>query len=196
MSAIKKVLKNEVYNLPYYIVIFCILSAIGWLYETILASIRMGHFVDTGFLYLSITPIYGISVIVFYLLFGTPKNMKIFGLKSNKIINKKANYYIYFLFAVLVPTFMELVVGFVFDIFFNIRLWDYSSWIMNFKGYISLPVSLFWGVSLTLGMAFVFDRLLKLTKKINRKTVVNLSYIIILFIILDLIAQFVIKVIM
>jgi len=42
----------------------------------------------------------------------------------------------------MITTIIELVVGFILDKFFNMRLWDYSNWSFNFMGYISLNHSI------------------------------------------------------
>ena len=61
----------------------------------------------------------------------------------------------YLLFAFFIPTFAELLVGFVFDTAFSIRLWSYAGFPFNYKapfirsekwgknyqvGFINLPI--------------------------------------------------------
>lgn len=43
-------------------------------------------------------------------------------------------------------TFLELIFGFVFNIFLKKEVWDYSRMPFNFKGQICLLYSFFWGI--------------------------------------------------
>ncbi len=44
-----------------YIMVFTVSSFLGWLYETVLTSVRWETFAERGFLQLPICPIYGVG---------------------------------------------------------------------------------------------------------------------------------------
>jgi len=52
----------------------------------------------------------------------------------------------------LTITILELIFGYLGFLLFNVKLWDYSSHLINFQGYISLEMFLFWSI-----MGFVFS---------------------------------------
>ena len=105
--------------------LFLFISFIGFTYETILAIILKFNDLDRGFLSLPLCPIYGSGVILTYLLFDTPKNMRVvrYKLKSNY----KIKIYLYFLFSALVASMLESIIGYFFENKFNVVLWEYSS---------------------------------------------------------------------
>ena len=50
-----------------------------------------------------------------------------------------------FLFGIVLATAVELVAGWLLDVCFHARWWDYSNKPLNFHGYICLEFSLIWG---------------------------------------------------
>ena len=60
---------------------------------------------------------------------------------------------------------LEFLTAFVLDTFFHFPLWSYSTWPLNFRGYICLPVTVIWGI-MSLFVVYVSqpptDRLIKL----------------------------------
>ena len=108
-------------------VIFATGSLIGWFLESIFRSLVEKKPINAGFLNGPYLPIYGFGIIFLYTLSLT---------QFNPIIK-----ILVFTFS---ATLLELVTGYVFAEFFNIRLWDYSEEYMNFKGYICLLYTMFW----------------------------------------------------
>ena len=82
-------------------------SFLGWLWETIFSFfLRSPN--DRGFLLLPVCPIYGFALILVYLLFGTPADMRLLGhpvFRSKPVLR----YLSYFLAAALLSTAIELV---------------------------------------------------------------------------------------
>ena len=76
--------------------LFLFVSFIGFTYETLLAIILKFNDLDRGFLNLPLCPIYGSGVILTYLVFNLPKDMRIF--KYRISLNKRITVYLYFLF--------------------------------------------------------------------------------------------------
>lgn len=143
-----------------------IFSFAGWVWETIHVSMLAGKLVDRGFLFLPMCPIYGLTMVIAYLLIGIPR-------KPNGILKstrgKWYQYPIYSVAAITLPTLVELIVGYGCERLFHIRLWDYAHYVisvngrdipLHFMGYIALPISLIWLVLIFLTMGYIFPALL------------------------------------
>lgn len=114
---------------------FFIYGFIGWCLEVCYNAVDLGEWSNRGFLNGTICPIYGVGVVVIlYLL----EPISEFGP-------------LLFLGGVVLCSAIELLTGFVMEKIFHQRWWDYSTERFNFKGYICLKFSLYWGV----GVVFV-----------------------------------------
>ena len=157
-------------------------SFVGFIWETVHVSLLAKELVDRSFLFGPICPIYGTTMVISYLLMGPPQAPKTFLKKT------KGKWYQYLLYAIIdisLPTLVELVVGLGCEKLFNIRLWDYSHYVINlfdkeiplhYKGYIALPISCIWLVLIFISMGFVFPMLLKLIEKNPFKKIKTIFY--------------------
>lgn len=152
--------------------VLLVFSFVGWIWEIIHVSMLAGELVDRGFLFGPVCPIYGLTMVIAYLLVGMPKKPKGI-LKFSQ--GKWYQYPLYAISAVILPTLVELIVGYGCEALFGIRLWDYSHYVLtvdgqeiplHFMGYIAVPISLIWLVLIFVVMGFFFPALLKLTKKL------------------------------
>ena len=134
----------------YYISVLLIYALIGWIWETVTLSLMAGHYVKRGFLLLPFCLIYG---------FGA--NVILFIRRRLK----KLNPLLFALVSAAIITVLEFLTAFVLDTFFHFPLWSYSTWPLNFRGYICLPVTVIWGI-MSLFVVYVSqpptDRLIKL----------------------------------
>lgn len=151
---------------------FFIYAFLGWILEVIYAIIVEGHFVNRGFLFGPICPIYGYGALL--LLFSLK------GIKGNKFTK--------FMVATISFSLFEFIVSYVLEIWFHQRWWDYSEDFLNFQGRISLIYSLVWGM---LGIVFteklhpmVCKKVEKISLKVKNSTqiIIILSFIIIMLI--------------
>ena len=55
-----------------------------------------------------------------------------------------------FLFGIILATAVELIAGWLLDVCFHARWWDYSDKPFNFHGYICLEFSLIWGLAIVM----------------------------------------------
>ncbi len=152
-----------------YFIILLIFSFLGWVMETVHVSQLAGELVDRGFLLLPFCPIYGCCLMLLYFLLGTPKQTR--GILKG-VTAGPWRYAIYWIFAGLVPTVMELIVGAFFDQLFDIQLWSYAHQPYNFMGYICLPMSLAWAFAITALMRFIFPLFQKLTDRFSDRVAV------------------------
>ena len=105
----------------YFISVLLIYALIGWIWETVTLSLMAGHYVKRGFLLLPFCLIYG---------FGA--NVILFIRRRLK----KLNPLLFALVSAAIITVLEFLTAFVLDTFFHSPLWSYSTWPLNFRGYI------------------------------------------------------------
>jgi uncharacterized membrane protein len=122
-----------------------------------------------------------------YLLLGTPTEGR--GILKN-VENPFRRYSLYLAFAFLIPTAAELLVGFVFDRFFDTWLWNYTGLPFNFRGYISLPISLAWMGLIFLFMRFLFSPIKNAVFCIAPKTAIILAAVLVTAVAIDLVFSF------
>ncbi len=115
---------------------FFIYSFCGWALETITKTVAQKKFVNSGFLFGPICPIYGIAAVVMLKLLNT----------------FKGNYLLTFVMSFIIFTLWEYFVGWLLEKIFHTKYWDYSYYKLNLHGRICLINSLTWGF---LGIAFI-----------------------------------------
>ena len=170
-----------------YFLLIMLFSFLGWAFETVLTFLQTGRFYDRGFMAMPFCPIYGASLIIVYFLLGTPNEGR--GLLKNEE-NPVKRQLLYLPFAFLVPTVAEFVVGFFFDVFFDTSLWSYQGFPLNFRGYISLPISLGWMVLVFLFMKYLFPPLKRLVFKTPKGLAIDLASLLFIAVIADMVASY------
>lgn len=123
-------IKNNTFtNLCRYAAEFTLCSFCGWLYEVLLNLIMYRFYEDRGMLHLPLCPIYGFAGLALLLLF------------------RRHNHWLpVFAGSVLIPTVLELLTFHPLQKIAGYPLWNYSAWWCNFRGIISLPSSLLFGL--------------------------------------------------
>lgn len=149
-----------------YLWFFIVYAFLGWCTEVAFAAVDLGKFVNRGFLNGPICPVYGFGVVAVISLL-TP-------IQENKLI--------LFLGAVIVTSVIEFLTGWILEIIFKQRWWNYSDFPFNIKGYVCLKFSILWGLACLLVMEIVHPGIIQLISFIP----INLGWIIliILYIIL------------
>lgn len=163
--------------------LFIFLSFVGFTYETLLAYIMKFEDLDRGFLSLPLCPIYGFGVLLTYLIFNTPDNLRF--LKKRINVNKKISLYLYFIFSATLATLLELIVGYFFEKYFDVVLWSYNLK-FDFNKYCSLIPSIIWGLAITIFMNNLFYKLYSFFYKIKKDNLISISIVITILIIIDL----------
>ncbi len=117
---------------PFYqwLIFFYIYCVCGWIWETSYVSVCQRKFVNRGFLHGPWIPIYGFGALTM-LLFAMP-------VRDSLLLT--------YLFGMIGATLLELFTGWAMEQLFKVRYWDYSDQPFQYKGYICLTSSLFWGV--------------------------------------------------
>ncbi len=126
--------------------LFLVFSIVGWCIEVVYTFIKKRQFVNRGFLYSPLCPIYGIGISLIYLALST------FGVVSGSVF-EVADVFVVFVLIFIVTSTMEYITGYVLEKLFHTRWWDYSDRKFNIKGYVCVSFSIYWGLS---GTALVF----------------------------------------
>ena len=106
---------------------FFIYSFLGWLFETVSASLKQKKFANRGLVNGPFCVLYGITAVII-----TVGLQELTGVWL-------------FLFAMIYATVVEWIAGHLIELAFKERWWDYSNVKWNFDGYVCVPVSVFWG---------------------------------------------------
>jgi len=119
------------YELRMYFYLYMLYAFLGWIYETVLFSVREQRFVNRGFNFGPWIPIYGFGAVVIMLavtfLIGDSCRLRGFNIRPVAV---------FFLIGVL-ATLAELVGSYITENLFGLVLWDYSTLWMNFEGRIA-----------------------------------------------------------
>lgn len=118
---------------------FLVYSFGGWIVEVIFHAVTLGKVVNRGFLNGPVCPVYGFGVLSVFAMINT--------LQSS---GQQMSDGMIFLFGVILATVVELIAGWLLDVCFHARWWDYSDKPLNFHGYICLEFSLIWGLAILL----------------------------------------------
>jgi uncharacterized membrane protein len=113
---------------------FITFSFLGWMIETVYCSVKEKRFIYRGFLHGPICPIYGFGA----LSVGIPLSY----IKINPVLD----IFLVYIAGAVICTFVEYIIGFIFEKFFKLKLWDYSGYPFNLHGRIWIGYSLGWGV--------------------------------------------------
>ena len=117
------------YSLSQWVLFFYIYCFFGWCFESAYVSIKEKHFVNRGFLRLPMLPIYGSGALCILLV----------------CLPVKENSFAVFVLGVVFPTLLEYITGYVMELLFKMRYWDYTGKKGNINGYICLQSSIAWG---------------------------------------------------
>lgn len=110
--------------------VFFLYSFLGWCTEVIYHAFVCNRFINRGFLFGPVCPIYGIGLVAVTMLIDPI---------SEHILQA-------YLVAALIPTLLEYLVGWIAEKALHMRLWDYSDLPLNINGYVCLLFSLLWGI--------------------------------------------------
>lgn len=131
--------------------LFIIYSFIGWTCEVLYCSIYQKKFVNRGFLYGPICPIYGCgALIIFFFLMPLAYNV-----------------FLLFFSAMFLMSVLEYFVSWAMEKLFDTKWWDYSHYKFNINGRVCLLNSTLFGVMGVIAVKFVHPMVLKLIYSLN-----------------------------
>lgn len=152
----------------HYLNCFFVYSILGYFLETTIAFITNANF-KSGILNGFWTPVYGIGAVTILFI----SNYLFKNLHMNRILES----IIVFFVVAIVLSFLEALGGVLIEKLFNITFWDYSSQKYNIGKYISLGMTITWGVASIIFIYIIYPLLNNLIKKIP-------SFVTVIFIVL------------
>ena len=132
--------------------IFFLYSFLGWCTEVSYVALVSGRFVNRGFLNGPVCPIYGFGVVI---VLGCLEPLQ-------------ENLLLLFLGSVVLTSLLEWLTGFLLEMLFHQRWWDYSDQPFNLGGYICLRFSIMWGLACLFVVKIVHPSVLLLIRLIPR----------------------------
>ena len=113
---------------------FLVFSVLGWAVEEAITSFEKKTIANVGYLNGPYCPIYGFSVAICYVI-------------SELIIDE---WYAQLIIFTVVVSLFVFGTGVFLQKVLHFRLWNYSTMPLNIKGFITIPLSVMWGVVLTI----------------------------------------------
>ena len=144
-------------DIMYYLNCFFIYSIFGYLMETIIAFLIKANF-KSGILTGPWTPVYGIGAVIILFISNY--------LFKNLHMNRVYETVIMFFIVGVVLSFIEALGGVLIEHFFDITFWDYTNQKYNIGKYISLEMSIIWGIASIIFIYFLHPILNNIIKKI------------------------------
>lgn len=156
--------------------LFIVGSVIGFLHENIFAMIKGQHGIRQGLIYGPFIPVYGVGLLLFYLIYSHIKLDK-----DNKVLELL----IIFIIGFIMGGFTEYICSYLQEIIMGTKSWDYSNVRFNLDGRTSLFHATSWGVMSALFYQLVLPVLNKTKKFIDNKKFRAVVLFISFFVIID-----------
>lgn len=159
------------YSFYSYLWFFVIYAFLGWWVEVSFQTLKLGKFINRGFLNGPVTPIYGFGMVIL-LYFLSP-------LENHLIL--------LFLAAVLLTTSLEFITGFLLENLFHDKWWDYSDLPFNIKGYVTLSFSIAWGLAAVFVLEIIQPLITRFISLLDNRFGHFLLFVLIVYFIADFI---------
>lgn len=125
---------------------FLLYSFIGWTMETVVMSFHAKKFVNRGFLNGPFCPIYAVGALVMVLMMQ----------------RLPANPFLVFIFGLLSTSVLEYLTGWLLEVIFQTKWWDYSEVRFNLQGRVCLKNSIYFGLLSVALMFFIHPTIQRL----------------------------------
>lgn len=124
---------------------FLLYSFLGWCTEVVFHAFTMKKLINRGFLNGPVCPVYGFGMIGIFIFIHAVSGQAV---ENTSVVTL-------FLAGTVICTLIELIAGWLLDIIFHARWWDYRSQKFNFKGYICLKFSVLWGLGVVIVVRYI-----------------------------------------
>lgn len=156
-------------NMYMYFLSFVIYSFLGWICETIYCLIIDKEYVNRGFLKGPFCPIYGAGALIVIIILSPVSD----------------NILLLFLSGMIFTSILEYITGFLLEIIFNLKWWDYSSYRFNIKGRICLLNSILFGILSLITVTIINPIIIEYIKNIPSNIITWICGISIIYFLLD-----------
>lgn len=153
----------------YFFIFFIAYSILGWILEVIYHIFSVKKLINRGFLHGPICPIYGSGAVVMILCL-TP-------LIDNTIY--------LFVGGFILATVLEYITGYVLELAFDTKWWDYTYEKFNIKGYVCLKFSLLWGLVAVFMMRVLQPKIANITYSIPSFALEPLYHALLIIFVID-----------
>ena len=126
-----------------FVLMFFIFSAIGWIIETIYCSLGNKRFINRGFLYGPLCPIYGVGALIFEICVAPLSDPF------------EKRWWLAILVGVILSDILEYFTSYIMEKLFNARWWDYSENFLNLHGRICFKHSCYWAIFTIIYVYFI-----------------------------------------
>lgn len=167
------------------ILVIVVVSFLGFCVENVFISFSHG-FVDNRNMVLPFLFGYGLSILAYYHLFGTPDNPLYFSKEISFPSSNLATIYC-FIVAFLGVSIGEIILGYLTEWSVGIIWWNYSAIPLHITRYTSVPTSFCFALLITVFMKYLFTPLLNGFSKMNPQVLSFLSLLLVLLLSLDMI---------
>ncbi len=127
---------------------FLLYSFCGWIIEVIFHAVTLGKVINRGFLNGPLCPVYGFGMLSVLAAANSVEQAGLIAVKTDS--QDSLGTLVLFLGGIVLATLVELLAGWLLDVAFHTRWWDYSDKPFNFHGYICLEFSILWGIAIML----------------------------------------------
>lgn len=156
--------------------LFIVGSMIGFIHENIFAMLKGQEGIRQGLIYGPFIPVYGIGLLLFYLLYSHIEVDK---------KNKFVELLIIFIIGFIMGGFTEYICSYLQEVIMGTKSWDYSNVSFNLHGRTSLFHATSWGVMSVLFYELVLPVLKKTKKFFDNKKFRMFALFISVFVIID-----------
>lgn len=163
---------EEILKFQNLIIYYFACSFIGWIMEMIYGYMVFGHFVDRGFLYGPICPIYGYGAILMVLIAEWMKN------------KKHINIFMKIAIITVLFTLLEYTGSLILEAIFGLRWWDYTNEFLNINGRVCLIFSLMFGIMGTAFVELVYEPSKRLIEKLKGRVLNKVIWTILIVLII------------
>lgn len=156
------------YSISSMLIMTAIISFLGFALENIWLAARKGY-MDNRNMFAPFLLGYGLAVMGFYLLLGTPKNPRTYVNDINGNIENNVSIRIaaYFAITFICVSLGEIALGKLIEKTCHVILWDYTSIPMHITRYTSIPTSIGFTVIITVFMDCFFERIMDALMRID-----------------------------
>ena len=149
------------YSISSMLIMTAIISFLGFTLENIWLAARKGY-MDNRNMFAPFLLGYGVAVMGFYLLLGTPKRPRTYINNLNDKIENNVGMRIaaYFIITFVCVSLGEIILGKIIEKTCHIILWDYTSIPLHITRYTSIPTSIGFTVIITVFMDCFFERIM------------------------------------
>lgn len=182
MHFLNRINENEIHlhgikRFTKYMLVFFLLSVIGWVYEEIYFLIVTHELVNRGFFYGPYLPVYGVGCILITFCIKRFKNKPL----------------LFFILAMLITGVLEYLVGFALEKIWYKHLWDYSNEFLNINGFICFKSVISFALGGMILIYLIEPIINNFTNKIPKKKDIIINIIIPVILIIDFIFSVIYK---